>query len=171
MALTKAAVAEKYMKYEYMACRIAIGLAGRHGVPVAELCDEARSILGLALANNWTHDPRMSGEQTWVYQNVYWPLLTYCTRGRPRMSSTEDIPAAAEPAAPPARLANLLRDLSDEARALVECIINAPGDLIEDITRANRRRAKAVVTEHLARAHGLFPFEIDAAWREVEAAL
>jgi hypothetical protein len=173
--LTPAQIEEKFIKYKRMAMKIAANMSRRFDISYDELADESLSILGLALSNNWVCYLH-AGECTWVYKHIYWPLLTYCTRARPT-----DIPFSVldgddgEPfdhPAKPNRICNLLRELGEDARIVVDTIIHAPTEIADDLDiTSGCQRAKAAVARHLAETEGWFSFQIKAAFTEVGAAI
>lgn len=171
--LTKDQVAEKFEKYRRMACSIAIGIAAKHNLSPDELVDEALSILGLALTDHWVCYAD-AGESTWVYKNVYWPLLTYATRTRHKsipFSSFETDDETFDAPSKPTPIQNLIRHLGDEAKVMVDVIVNAPIEIAEDVTSISRRRARKAIVNYLASTEGWHGFQIRAAWDEVKAAL
>ena len=195
--ITPEGQAERFVKYRRMAAKIAEGMSRRHGIPFEEVRDEAESILSLALCDGWVCDTALASECTWVYKKVYWPLLTFCTRGKDRYipfsslgggeDGEFDAPAKSHPIQ---NIQNMLRNLSDDAAYLVKTIIHAPVELADDITapwRAGAVRAawgdkdqklsnmisqsRSAVRAFLEGTEGWTSDHFDRVWTEVDACL
>lgn len=167
--------AERFEKYVGIARKIAWNMSQKFDLPFADLCDEAESILGLALADHWVCDTARAGESTWVYKKVYWPLLTFCTRRRERavpfstMGDPEE--PVFEPAARPHRIQSLLRDLGDDAKTLVMTVTQAPLEIVEDLTGRSRTRALQALCNFFCGQNKWPPDRFARAWNEVKACL
>jgi len=172
--LSPARQAQKFHKYIGLARHIAVRLAHKHGLPLDDVVAEAESLLAVLLCDKWVCDTGRSSESHWIYQKLYWAILDYCTRKRPRYFtfsevSTDEYPFDA--ASNPSILTRLRRELGDDAKEIVRIILNAPIEIADDVRASCPARARKAIQRHVRAVWGWRPHRIDKAWREVAACI
>lgn len=178
MKLTRKQKGELVTQYTPLAYRHAAKFAATYKIPFNDVADEAISGLGLiAMAWNESGDPSCSpdGRTTWVYQKLYWHLLTFCTRKQPRercfTSVTKDEDVQIDAPAKTGWFEGLLHTLGDDARDIVEIIVNAPAELAEEIRPRKPAKTAKAIQNYVERYFDWEPTRVMNAWAEVEAAL
>jgi hypothetical protein len=153
----------RYEQYHRMAWKLAhkIHRRFRH-YSREELLTEAESAIILAKG----YDPNKGAESTWMHNTIYWHLLDYVKAGRQvRMVCETDYGETPNLPARPNRLMNILQDLGQEARELIEVIITAPADIADDVSTATKGRGRIAVREYLLK-QGWSPQKLNRAWAE-----
>lgn len=149
---------------------IAMKMHLKYGLPLDELIEEARSLLGYHIARDRYNSSR-GKPMTWFYTILSFQLRDYCTRKRDRMIhfSTED--TEFEPAGKKSPVQNLLMELGAEAKELVTLILHAPEEIVDDMTFATKGRARKSLQQYLTSTRGWSRPKLETVWAEVEAAL
>ena len=118
------------------------------------------------------YDPEKADLSTWVYKSIWGRMKTYCTDPK----SKRDIPTdfsdpIFEAEAEENWLLNFAQDLRDDARTLVQIVIDSPGELAEKIRpRAPGASAKAL-RYFASSVLGWTPGRINCAWKEIQDCL
>lgn len=158
-----------FIKYKKLAYKVAHAFATKYERPYWEMVDEALHALALEICNRWhVYDPKKSKPSTWLYQAIYWHLLTYCTN--PKKARERPLEEVMGHAHRSSWLDNLLRELGEEGRALLSIILEAPGELEETLSYRAPVRSRRAVREYLEEQEWSED-EIEYAWTEVAAAL
>jgi len=165
---------ELYLGYRKMAFRIARNFHRIYPyIPYQCLEDKAMDCLTKTLCEKWDdYDPSKSLPSTWISHNVYWPVRNYCerTHGREKpldpLLDAEEYPLLHQPSCV-SWLESLRRELSEEGRALLRIICEAPlvlGDLVSSRAPV---RSERVLKRHLRRL-GWSRIQIQQAWNEIK---
>lgn len=166
---------ERFRQFIPLAHRIAGIMHLRYGIPSDELHDEAESILG-RIAVEWV-DPDSTGckAMTLVYRQLRWRLTEYCTRKQPKYFTFSSIKKQdgstqlLQIGSPPTFLENLLKVLSVDAKVVVQTILFAPGEIVEDVLE--NTSAQSVIRNFIEDYHGWSQERLAKAWNEIEVAL
>jgi hypothetical protein len=179
-----------YNQYLPMVYRMAGRFSRVYGMPFQDMVDEGQSILG-RLAATWDSgkfpfDPAKANATSWVYRNLFWDLTTLCSRAcKNRAIPFSSLEREDRPIDLPSKsswMDNLLREVGEDAKILLQTILDAPAEITEDVFGVlrgkdstpyrSRRVDKAwdVLQSYLVSC-GWEPNRIDAAWHEVEVSL
>lgn len=168
-----------YHKYLPLARHLANRFARRYGRRAEELAEEAEDKLTMLVATWDDHYlPKLSSPCSYIYSRVYYHLLTCCVRpGRAPtpMSHVETttgraVDAQAHPGRAQ-RLRSLLGELTDDARLVVEVVLNTPSALAEDLKLSSVRRAQEALRDYLVDYHNWDERRLQKAWSEVAVTL
>lgn len=136
-----------------IAHHIAHLFSSKYRIPYNELVDEAEGLLALCVAQ-WAntdkngYNPTMRTPASWVYQDIYYKLLTWATRKQPRhhnftsasMSTAhfgdENGVTTFDAPAPTHWLTGLLHTLGEDAKFICITIVNAPAEIASDVYAA-----------------------------------
>lgn len=181
MKKTRKEKGELFKKYIPMTYSMANKFSAKYKLPHAEMEDEAQSALAMIVAK-WEMEgakDSTGSPSTWIYQKMFWHLLTYCTRKQPkeiRFSAIE----RETPIDPPHKtgwLEGLVRTLGEDARIVANTILFAPAEIVEDIkdnlrprSHRAREKARAAVEGYLV-DQGWTGERFAAAWWELAVAL
>ncbi len=115
---------------------------------------------------------RGAKESTWVYRLLYWTMLDH-SRKACRVRSREESLTREELLIPqkPNWLTALLMDLGDEAKVLVQLVINGPAELVENFHPRRAGIARTALREYLRRKLGWSDTQVELAWAEVQDCL
>lgn len=157
--------------------------------PHYEVLDTAIFALTMALFDDDGYDPKKGSYHTWLWQKVYWYLKEVYTRGkhphqalrefhvRERHLSTtiqdgqESDAKMEEPTAPTSWYQSLLAEVSEEGAVLLQTIVEAPEEIIDEL-HTNRRTVEArreTVRSYLIDVLDWDYAKLNRAWQEVEA--
>jgi len=163
-----------WKSHQALARKLANRFAGMYNRDQQELFEEARTSMSLELFTRWeTFDLKKSSVTHWLYQCIYWSLLTYCTRAQEKaipFSALDNEEQLYQPAAKPSRTETILQELSEEGQFLVRTIINAPDEIIDDLRPQTKARGRRAVRNWLL-SHGWDRTKLDRAWQEVQECL
>lgn len=160
-----------FESYRRVAGNTALRFARKYGFPVAELEDEAMSIVGLVLAEWEGSGVEVRKPYFWLYHNLEWSLSTYCLKRMKARQRARGSDKLDKSTARTGWLEGLMRDLGEDARALVETILQAPTEIAADLAPRTRRRGRAAIHRYMEEKQGWSPTRIATAWQEVEVAL
>ncbi len=162
-----------YHKHIGAVRRVSQTFATNKGLQTNEVFAEAMSLYNELIAD-WEHkyDPTRSRPSTRIYFHLFTKLKDLYSRNGAREIPFSKVAAHElhQVRARPDRLA-FLRLLSREARILVDTIINAPGEIIEDMTPKTKRRARNAVRAYMTERLSWPARKLDRAWAEVEECL
>ena len=171
---SKAEAAEVlFIKYEKLALSAASAVSRRTGVPYSELEDEARSLLGGLVFEEWDRfDAEKACASTWIYTKVYRYLQNYVSRGRPvwRAKGKRVDVDKVEVEVKSSKVDSILSEVGDEGWALLKIIIEAPGELANSLTPTAPARTVTTIRRYLSDGHWKTE-TIDRAFSQVEHCL
>lgn len=159
-------------------------------IDAQDIQNEAVSTLAL-YTTKWdtNFNPARSGPLHYLYFNIYTELQTFCLRKQDRAKvfsafSREGGKNDPQPVDWKARAEHwterLFRNLGEDAKVVVQTILEAPEEIAQDLTRGARRgkqqeaalhRAGLAVMAYLEGTKGWAPHRVEAAWKEVGQAL
>jgi hypothetical protein len=171
--MSKHQVADLFKRHLPLARFLAARFAKTFNAPLQELIDEAEGILALVCCQ-WDedYDPKRAAPSTWVYRNIYHGLLNLKTRKRhtQSLSTADGQDLLRQMPAKQNWLERLIRDLGEDARAIVQTLLDAPREIAEDLSPRRPKRAAAALRQFLV-AHGWGDDKINNAWQEVSQCL
>lgn len=161
--------------YYYMAVNIATKYNNR-GVPMEDLVQEALIELMLC-EKKWT--PTKGSRNKWassilhfcMIDCAWWKKKFSKERSFTRTSDTDDDYLRQEPEAKVGWFERIKSELSEDAQFLITLIVNAPEDLVKDITTRNPARTKQAVKSYLIDVRDWSEEQFNQKWDEVDAAL
>lgn len=162
-----------FIKYEKLALSAASAVSKRMGVRYSELQDEALSILGRLVFEQWdSFDVEKSCASTWIYTKVYRYLQNHCIRRgtrskRESLLQDENHPATEMKRSP---LEKLLAEVGDEGWALLRILFEAPGELAHSLTPQAPARSEASIRRYLTEGRWK-PETIERAFSQVQHCL
>lgn len=187
----------EFLLYRDLARSLAGKFSRQYHKAYVDLVEVAEYALCLELFGRRGFDKKAGTKKsTWLYTVIYFHLTQVCTRGLhpcPRYEgsmqvhirewvpetpfsclSTDD-QSSIDPEEKSNMVTELLSELSAEARALVQIVLQAPGDLANVITSRDSQRALRMTREAI-RVHLIDEFDwttemVDRAWAEVEHAM
>jgi len=161
--------------HQALAVKLASQFAAHYEMPHSELVIEANAILTDELFVRQKYDSTKGASITsWLYKILYWKLLDYCSRNRdPAIPfsafDTEEIQC--QPAAKPNRVQRLLQELSEEGQFLVHIVINAPAEIVDDISPQTKAKGRRAVQKYMLETCHWDQAKLDRAWQEVQECL
>ena len=165
------AVERKLIRYKYLIYKLSSKFASRFSMPLEEMREVAEWTLIREFSTRWSEffDPALSKEFSFVYQCIYWSLMTHCqTEAATRKllcADMEDQVARKEP------LVELLKDLGEDAQFLVKTVTtDIPNELLQDLSIKTCSRAREGLKKHLAKI-GWTARRVSRAWAEVTECL
>lgn len=160
-----------FVKYEKLALSAARAIAAKYGRSYSELADESLSILARLVVEKWdSFDPSKASACTWIYQKVYFNLANHCV-ALSKHFNREGTPIDAEPPhRGRTRLEALFAEIGEEGRALLNIIVNAPGDLAYSLSPNAPVRSVNAIRRHL-RDEGWDDETTERAWTQLEVSL
>jgi hypothetical protein len=173
MQMQPTEVERMFLQYRPMARHIAGRFARRKDLPFEEMVDEAESGLGFRLAmygDEYLTSPSCS-ESSFCYRSIYWMLQQSRRYEHHIPFSTVQEEVKEEWEHKPGWLTTFLRGLGDEARELVNIVIQAPQEIAADVTTATRARGRHAIRNYLRDVMGWPEEKIDRAWAEVRSCL
>lgn len=163
-----------------LAERIAFKFSRKYDIWQEALQEEALSLLGIIIAR-W----HVGGEgqapyngkaspKTWIYRILWWQLQTWVRRQTKPCStftflSTDE--TEFEPAAQTTFLQRILHEVGEEAAVLINTLVHAPIELVDEIRGSAKQQTKKSVRSYLENTLGWHPNDVTRAWKEVEACL
>lgn len=174
--LTRNEMEPLFQKYIPLAHHLAGKFSRVYKLPLPEVQDEAVSIWAATVAEwPYRYDARKSNPTSWAYRHIYWKLLDHCTRHAPTETTFTNLqrdgqrsPIAGIPHKT-SWLESLLHTLGEDARIVVNTILFAPAEIVNDILPHTTSRA---VVEDYLEDHLDWPMgRVAQAWREVESAM
>lgn len=171
-----------FYKYEKMGYKVAKRFSDRFGVPYQPLADESLFILVRYVAEEWDFDFKnhKGSESTWMYQVFYWQLMNVILgKSKDFKTNKNEVPFSTlapdgRIKEPPARedwLGKLFAEISEEARALVNTVIDAPAEIADVMVPRTCGRAREAVRQYLIDEKDWSNHRLDKAWAEVQSCL
>ena len=172
-----------YAQYMPMVCKFGRKYAQIFNIPREEMLDMARSLLAEVVCRQddaggcWKYDAVKTGcnMTSWMYRKLNWELLTLCKNYRknptvPISTLTKDESHPVQFAGPENWIRQLLVTLGEDARIIVSTILEAPGELYQDLSDNAPKRSRQAVRKYFIR-QGWEESRIEHAWEEVAACL
>ncbi len=134
-----------------MAMSLAAKFAVRYRKDPHEMRDEASSLLGWIIATWDEHyDADKAMPSTWIHRRLYWGLLDYCSRnsrdcrGSRKMASLEPLleDEQWDAEARETFMTRLHKDIGQEAKELVHLLLEAPREVVRDLTSSSDKRIR-----------------------------
>lgn len=181
--LSQGKKARLFLQYQKMAFKLANGFSAQNPhISLTDFEDEALSLLGQTVAL-WG-DPSGKGyvpeagtsPQTWLYRQIFWGLGDFVRRGQGRehpvgmIEDEEETRSTRTAEAKPGFLGRFLSMIGDDAKTIIETILFAPADIIDDIQGNAPVRTRRAVEGYFEDA-GWDKTRFARAWAEAEAAL
>ncbi len=182
--MTQTEMAGIFQRNEHLVKTIATKFAHRYRLPYYEMEEEAFSALTSKITTSWgTYNPRSGTEKIWAYSSIYWGLKTYI---RKKMKRNEkfilftDIKDWIEPTAPQITNPNekwidkvfkIFFEVSEEARTLVDIIINTPKEIFEETYSGKMFIARTAIKRYLENVLLWNRKKITKTWKEVQNCL
>jgi hypothetical protein len=177
--LTEAEATDLFKQHLPLAQHHAAKFAAKYRIPLADVVDEAQSILGTTIAQ-WDsphrpdhYNPECANPTSWLYRRIYWGLLTWCTRKQPEYKLFGGMGDACRPEQWAGRegwLDTFLHNLGDDARVVVRTLVAAPATIAADVGANKRTRTRKAVTGYLVQ-QGWATARVDRAFNEVAVAV
>lgn len=185
------AAREKYfLKFRWISKTLAGKFSQRYKKTYEEVLDHADFALALELFDRQNYDPAKGSLRNWLWQTVHWHLTQIYTRGwHPRLKGIREFRhtetsinevdwkrMGTYPRTKKNWLETLLQEVSEEGAVLIDTILTAPGEIIDEfnprkIGRPSHRRRKEAVKSYLIDVLDWDYRKFHRAWREVEACL
>lgn len=161
-----------FARYEKIACTAARAVARKCNRTHQEMAEEAISHLG-EMAADWGNrrvfDPNRGAKPvTWIYSKIYYHLLNMCFHKHRKREV--GLPANPVLEARVSWVERVTREMSDEAKALVCIVVEAPEQLMKEFRR-EPIHARLCLLKHLQQEQGWADEKIDAVWTEVQECL
>lgn len=177
------AKANIYLQYQRLAAQLARQFSAHYFlIPKQEIADEAIGILA-EVATRWddpkiAFNPELGGTTHRIYQKIYWGLKTFCMRTYKPMTSLTPRTSGEDGAddwdilAPAGNGLEIIQAaIGDDARRVLETIIDAPAHIADEIIVDDPTvKYRRLVGWNLIGA-GWTPQRVNAAWRELEQAV
>lgn len=173
--MTQDEKAAMYQKYLPMVTRLAEKMSSGYPPNRLAFLEAGRDYLADTVAvwntpkNTW--NPSKSSLTTWVYRGIRYRMLDVMRSRQSRNPPQELKPNrfVAKPTRP--WLCQLLSDLGEEAATVVNLVLIAPAEIVDEISVATRGRGRAAVKEYLTERMGWNEDKIEAAFSQVREAL
>lgn len=180
---------QKFEQYKGIAYKLAIAFSKKHySIPYVDLRQEALYALTKYLHGGigTAYDESLSSEATWIYKCVYFYLKNYVIKYQKEMTYSytgEGTPkpqvmtySYSEEGTPEAQarenwLDKFIREISEEARALVKIITQAPAEIAKDVTTSTAARGRTAVKSYLIDEKDWSEHKFITAWEEVKSCL
>lgn len=165
-----------FVEFTPAARSIAHKVAKQYDWDKEELTDRAMQVLAdVAMRTRDEHDPDVASLFTWVYGQIQWKLVNHCQFQKRRWRRHHGVVVEHDEEPTASRgglLERLLLELSEEARALVQIVVEVPDELRRAFhyAQSDTQQARASFLQYLQRA-GVDDDTIDSAWTEVQQAL
>lgn len=180
---------EVFTRYQPLAYKMGAKIAAKYRtIQRQDFMDEAQSILG-ELAAQWNtegstycYNSKVS-PSTWIYRNLYWFLTTFAQRKQPKLKAVpfsvldRDDEKPIDVTDRMGWMENLMRNLGEDAKIIVQTILFAPAEIAEDLgdiakgVDLGRKDSKWWPFWAYLSRQGWEVDRIKTAWREVEVAL
>lgn len=157
-----------FQRYKRVAFSAAKRVTEKTGRFYHEMADVAIEKLG-SLASTWAKkfDRSQSQACTYVYSQCYWAcMVDVAFKNRKREVDLPEGDEAPFIARMP-WLESFMQELSDEGRALVRIVLEAPAGLSSVFTKSPTAEARLALMEHLRR-RSWSEEQIDVAWTEIQ---
>lgn len=173
--MTSTGMDQKFQQFKKIAYKIAANLAEKFHLQYEELAQEGIYWLN-QIYSDWDRhfNGEKSKESSWVYQSIYWHLFDFCLDQKKHGINFSVIETDEFKIDPPARsdwFGRLLTEISEEAKALVGIIVDAPKEIAEDINIRSPKRAQEAIKSYLIDYEDWSISKFYEKWREVQAAL
>lgn len=188
---------ELFETYSYIAEKLSRHFAKKYHRQITETRDHAQFALCLMIydESRWTYDGSKGTLDTWLGTNVYWHLQEiYCRGKHPACPELREpfgynelhdtdlinqwdegvLPAPESIAIDTPWITDLLERTTSEGRAVIEIILNAPAELLDDILPQQGRTAKQKqnnVWQYLIDVLDWHPATATSAMNDIQAAL
>lgn len=161
-------------RYEKLGWKMAKRFSERYGVDIEELMSAI--YLELLVRQQTCRDEHDANK--WAFQTIYYACLDHChkeskfhQRFSPITQETDGEEVMDTRPQPRDWKADLLRELSEEGRCLVQVVIEAPEEIADELTVSTRGRARRAVQRYLIDELDWNAKQVQQVWAEVQACL